>query len=198
MGPVTVYLGLGSNLGRREEYLAQAVYLVSNPALVIPEALTIDQDWSIELVQSSRVYETPPWGYKNQADFLNCVLGVQTTIKPTALLHLAKAIERKLGRQPSRRFGPRVVDIDILLYGDQRIDLPGLTIPHPRLHQRAFVLVPLAELAPSFMHPTLGVTISQLESRTPDRNQVKAWGAVPQISHEDTGPKNPNQVDNLG
>ena len=168
MGPVTVYLGLGSNLGSREENLAVAIRLlgtsrtpsVSGPAKGGPrKELSLDQ---IEITRVSSVYETSPWGYKHQPDFLNCVLEAHTNLSPDKLLDRVKEIEQSVGRQPSVRYGPRHIDVDILLYGDEIVDQPDLQMPHPRLHQRAFALVPLAELNPELIHPILKTTIGVL------------------------------------
>lgn len=142
-----VYIALGANLGNRMGSLRQAVR--SLPPAVLP-------------VRVSPVYETQPWGYAPQPAFLNAVLEAETGLKPGALLAYLKEIEVRLGRQPSFRYGPRTIDLDVLFYDQQVITLPGLEIPHPRLHERAFVLVPLADLAPDFVHPVLQRTVLEL------------------------------------
>ncbi len=142
-----VYLALGSNLGDRLANLQHA-------AASLPPQVTV--------LRASSVYETEPWGYRDQPAFLNQVLEVRTDLAPNALLWHLKRIEQKLGRRPTFRYGPRLVDLDILFYGDQVIDLPGLAVPHPRLAERAFVLVPLAELAPALRHPITGLTIQEM------------------------------------
>lgn len=115
------------------------------------------------VVRPSRIYETAPVGYLNQGPFLNMVVEIRTTRAPAGVLAGAKAVERAVGRRTGGpRFGPRLLDVDLLLYSDQQIALPGLTVPHPRLHRRAFVLAPLADLAPGLVHPTLGVTVAEL------------------------------------
>ena len=161
MDPVTVYLGLGSNLGRREDNLRRAIGLLRR--YVQPRRASSD-------------YETAPWGFSRQPHFLNCVLEVTATIAPRQLLSSVKSLESEMGRQPGLRYGPRLVDVDILLYGDQTVEYPDLQIPHPRLHQRAFVLVPLAELAPEISHPTLTLTVAQLADGVAGQEGVKLWG----------------------
>lgn len=166
MEPVTVYLGLGSNLGQRAVNLARAVHRLGD---------------SLRLLRSSSIYETAPWGYTDQPTFLNCVLEAETALPPWQLLVVAKNLEDEIGRQPSFHYGPRLVDIDILLYGDLITDLPDLQIPHPRMSQRAFVLVPLAELAPGLTHPTLNLSIAELARQVEGKEGVKLWGAPPEI-----------------
>lgn len=129
------YLSLGANLGDRLEQLAAAVRM-------------LDATPGIRLVAVSGVWETAPQGVVDQPDFLNAVARVETGLDPLALLAAAQRVEQALGRERTVRWGPRRIDVDILLYGDERVDLPGLTIPHPRLEERAFVLVPLLELLP--------------------------------------------------
>lgn len=132
---VTAYLGLGGNLGDPERAMA--------------EALTrLDADPATRIVAVSSLYRTPPWGVTDQPDFLNAVAKLRTTAAPRALLDLALGIEKAMKRERRGRWGPRLIDIDILAYGALRLDEPGLTVPHPRLAERAFVLVPLAEIAP--------------------------------------------------
>jgi 2-amino-4-hydroxy-6-hydroxymethyldihydropteridine diphosphokinase len=141
------YLGLGTNLGNRSQNLKSA-------QIALPP--------QVQVLRASRIYETPPWGFTAQPAFLNQVLEVQTELPPLALLEYLKEIEINLGRTPTFRYGPRQIDIDILFYGDQVIEYPNLSIPHPRLFERAFVLVPLVELAPDRVHPVLNQTIRQM------------------------------------
>ncbi len=143
----TVYLALGSNLGDRLANLEAAV-------AALPPA--------VKVLERSPIYETAPWGVTDQPAFLNMVVQGETGLAPAALLARLKRLESRLGRLPSIRFGPRLIDIDILFYGSRILVTPRLTIPHPQLHQRAFVLVPLADLAPSFVHPVLGKPIREL------------------------------------
>lgn len=165
MGPVTAYLGLGSNLGQREANLAQAVCLLA-------------RSQQVHVLHSSSVYETEPWGVTDQPSFLNAVLEITTFLSPVALLDLVKRVESEVGREPTFRWGPRLIDVDILLYGDQVVqgDEPDLQIPHPRMTKRAFVLVPLAELAPELVHPLSKVRVDQLAAGVEGKEGVKLWG----------------------
>jgi 2-amino-4-hydroxy-6-hydroxymethyldihydropteridine diphosphokinase len=144
-----VYLALGTNLGDRGANLEAAVSALS-PFLVVH--------------QVSRVYETSPWGITDQPAFLNMVLRGGTSLDPRELLERLKRLETRLGRVPGLRWGPRRIDLDILFFDDIVLDSPGLTIPHPHLHERAFVLVPLAELDPGLRHPILHSTVGELLS----------------------------------
>lgn len=133
-----VYLALGSNLGNRAENLEKTCQ-------------ALDQHgW---LMARSPVYETPPWGIVEQPAFLNQVIKIETSLAPVRLLTFLKRLEIQLGRTPAERYGPRVIDIDILFYDDRVVQRRKLKIPHPRLPERAFVLVPLADLAPEMVHP---------------------------------------------
>jgi len=141
---VTAYVGLGSNLGDREGYLRAAL-----------DALRADP--ALELRAVSSVRETDPVGLLDQPRFLNAAARVETALSARALLERLLAVERALGRtRAGPRFGPRTIDLDLLLFGDQAIDEPGLAVPHPRLHERRFVLEPLAELDPALNVPGRG------------------------------------------
>lgn len=152
-----VYLGLGSNLGSRCANLRAGVVALSSAVTVLAE---------------SSIYETPPWGVTDQPAFLNMALRGETGLSPHDLLHTLKQIERQLGRVPSVRYGPRLIDIDILFYDDLVLTSPELTIPHPTLHERAFVLVPLAEIAPDFVHPVLNQPVRALLEKV-DRSGIR-------------------------
>lgn len=141
-----VYLGLGTNLGSRSENLRSAL------AAMPPRVAVIDQ---------SPVYQTPPWGFTDQADFLNQVVKAETALTPRRLLRYLKRIEKQVGRTATFRWGPREIDIDILFYDSLQIHTKRLTIPHPRVIERAFMLVPLADLAPDLTHPGTGLTIQE-------------------------------------
>jgi 2-amino-4-hydroxy-6-hydroxymethyldihydropteridine diphosphokinase len=154
-----VYLALGSNMGNRLVNLKTA-------------ANNLTPQMAVKI--KSSVYETPPWGFKEQAPFLNQVIMVNTYLKPEALLGHLKRLETALGRIPNFQNGPRLIDIDILFYDDQVIDSPPLVIPHPHLHERAFVLVPLAEIAPDLIHPVLGKPIQKLLDQV-DRSDIKLF-----------------------
>lgn len=155
---VVAWIGLGSNVGDREAALARAAGRLEAASLPI-------------LARSS-IYRTEPVDVLDQAEFLNQVLAVRTALPPRSLLAVCLDVERSMGRIRRRDKGPREIDLDLLLLGDTVLDEPGLAIPHPRLHLRRFVLVPLAEMAPDVVHPVLGVTIAGLLDRCPDRSAV--------------------------
>jgi 2-amino-4-hydroxy-6-hydroxymethyldihydropteridine diphosphokinase len=142
-----IFLSLGSNLGDRKANLIKALLLLS------PQ---------VDVINQSSIYETEPWGFLDQPSFLNQVLEGETDLSPLDLLNHVKDIEKELGRKPGRRFGPRLVDIDILFYGDQIITEDGLTIPHERMKERAFVLIPLEEISPEHIFPGSDQTITDL------------------------------------
>jgi len=142
-----VFLALGTNLGDRLNHLEEAQKRLSP---------------GVSILSASPVYETPPWGYSYQPAFLNQVLEVETELAPLDLLDYVKDIEKQLGRVRSFRNGPRLIDIDILFYDDLLLKEHGLAIPHPRLHERAFVLVPLHDIAPNLRHPNFGKTVREM------------------------------------
>ena len=148
-----IYLSLGSNLGERRQFLRRAL-----------DALPPE----VRVLRVSPLYETAPWGYTEQADFLNIAVLAESELEPQLLLKHIKSIEKRTGREASFRLGPRQIDIDILFYDALMFEKGALTIPHPRLHERAFVLVPLAELAPDLRQPQLGKTIAELLAERPN------------------------------
>ncbi len=154
-----IYLALGTNMGNR---LANLKAAINN---LTPQ---------IAVKNKSSVYETPPWGFTAQAEFLNQVIMAETYLKPQALLGHLKRLEVALGRIPNFQDGPRLIDIDILFYDDLILDTPSLVIPHPRMYNRPFVLVPLAEIAPDLVHPVFGKPIHKLLDEV-DRSDIKLF-----------------------
>ena len=142
-----VYLALGSNLGNRLDNLKEAVAALS------PQ---------LEVKAKSHIYETPPWGYEDQPLFLNQVLKAQTYLEPELLLKHLKRLEIALGRKASFRNGPRLIDIDILLYDSLVLNTPALTIPHPHMHERGFVLLPMMDIAPDLIHPVTQKSVREM------------------------------------
>lgn len=151
---VCAWLGLGGNLGDPEAAMGAVLR-------------ALDAHGDVAVTAVSPLYRTPPWGVADQPDFLNCCAGVTTTLTPRGLLELCLDQERALHRVRDRRWGPRTVDVDILVYGDEAIEEDGLTIPHPRMGERAFVLVPLADIAPGLLLD--GTTIAD-HATTADRD----------------------------
>jgi 2-amino-4-hydroxy-6-hydroxymethyldihydropteridine diphosphokinase len=158
--PATAYIGLGANLGDRAATLREA-------------ARRLGELGTITAVSS--FYETEPVGFREQPSFLNAVIALETDQPPAALFDALLAIERDLGRVRSFRNAPRTLDLDILLQDDLVMDTPELTLPHPRMHERAFVLAPLAEIAPDVRHPVFGSSAAELLAALPDQSGVAVW-----------------------
>jgi 2-amino-4-hydroxy-6-hydroxymethyldihydropteridine diphosphokinase len=165
MSAEIVYLSLGSNMGAREDNLSAAI-------AALPGA-------GVEVRRVSSFYETEPVDYLDQAWFLNCVVEGVTGVPALALLPGLRAIEVRLGSKKLIAKGPRLIDIDILLYGQETIGTPDLQVPHPRMTQRRFVLVPLEEIAPALRHPSWSGTVTEMLATTQDRSAVRlvaGWG----------------------
>jgi 2-amino-4-hydroxy-6-hydroxymethyldihydropteridine diphosphokinase len=165
----TVYLSLGTNLGDRAGNLQAAM-------ASLPKA-------GVHVKRMSSVYETEPVDYLDQAWFLNMAVEVKTKLVPAELLKTLRAIETKMGSKKLVAKGPRLIDMDILLYADEVIDTAELQIPHPRMQLRRFVLEPLAEIAPNVQHPVLHLSIADLLARTPDRSTVRVATALQPGQH---------------
>ena len=159
----TVYLSLGSNLGDRLENLRGAI-------AALPLA-------GVRVVRVSSFYETEPVDFLEQPWFLNCALQAQTDLAPLPVLRGLQAIEAQMGSKKQFAKGPRLIDLDILLYGTETISTPELELPHPRLHLRRFVLAPLAEIAPALKHPSWPGTVSELLANLNDPSQVRLYSA---------------------
>lgn len=147
VGMVDAFIGIGSNLGNREENVRKAIELLASAGRV---------------VATSSMYETEPMYLENQGLFINCVAKLNTDLEPTELLKKLKGFESELGRKKGQRYGPRIIDLDILFYGSQVVARDDLAIPHPKIQERSFVLVPLTEIEPGLVHPVIGKTVSQL------------------------------------
>ena len=165
LGMTRSYVGLGSNLGEREAFLVGArTALAATPG--------------VRLTAASRLYETEPVG-PPQGRYLNAVLALDTTLDASGLLERLLALERAAGRRRGpERNAQRTLDLDLLLFGEVCLDTPDLTLPHPRLHERAFVLVPLAEIAADLVHPSLGTSMRELAARVESAGGVRVWPAA--------------------
>lgn len=144
----TVHIGLGSNLGGREANCRAALVLL--------------EERGARVLKVSSMHETEPWGVAGQPAFINAAAEVETPLEPEEFLMLINGIEKEMGRVKTVRWGPRVIDMDILLWGDLILEEPGLKVPHPGMHERSFVLGPLVEVAPGAVHPVLKKTVKEL------------------------------------
>ena len=164
MAEKVVYIALGSNVGDRASMLERAMAAMNSAG--------------IRVLRESSFYVTEPVDAPGQAWFLNAVVEAETSLLPLQLLHALLRIERELGRRRITPHGPRTIDLDILFYGSSVIHSKELQVPHPRLSERRFVLVPLAQIAPEFRHPVLHKSVTQLLAETPDRSEVRFWHAA--------------------
>jgi len=152
------YLSLGSNEGNRKQWLAKALNLI--------------ETHSGEILQKSAVYKTAAWGITDQPEFLNMAISIRTSKTAEQMLHSILSIETTLGRHRGVKWGPRIIDIDILFFNDDILDTPELVIPHPYMQERRFTLTPLADIAPDYIHPKLHKTIRELLEICPDTLEV--------------------------
>lgn len=154
-----IFISLGSNLGDREKNLLNAIELIAT----LP---------GTELVAQSHIYTTAAWGKTDQPDFLNMVIHIRSRLLPAGLMESLLQLEEKMGRIRNDHWGPRSIDMDILFYGEEILHIPHLTLPHPEIQNRNFVLLPLNEIAPEFIHPVLKKTVAQLLEDSPDQLAV--------------------------
>lgn len=166
MKPFICYIGVGSNMGNRALQCEEAVSRLGR----LP---------TTTIIRRSSLYETEPVCETPQNWFINCVVEIETLLEPREFLDACLEIEKMMGRQRDTPQGPRTIDLDILFYDDLVLSEEGLTIPHPRLHERRFVLEPLAEIAPHLKHPVLNKTVSELLSTLADPHTVRKWNAEP-------------------
>lgn len=157
-----VFIALGSNIGDRAGYLNQAIALLNDHV-------------NIDVIRRSSIYETEPVGYLDQAAFLNMVICIQTSLEPQKLLEVTQSIECQCGRERDVRWGPRTIDLDILLFDQENMEMETLSIPHPRMWERAFVIVPLLELAPALYAEQRGQSIQEVYEELPAKEGVKIW-----------------------
>lgn len=153
-----VYLLIGGNLGDRMAYLGQAKSLIEQSAG--------------HIVAISSIYETAAWGMEDQPSFYNCAIHIRSNIAPEALMRILLNIETEMGRRRLQKFGPRIIDIDMILYDDKIVDSDILSLPHPQMQNRRFVLAPLAEIAANIVHPVFHKTIARLLEECPDTLDV--------------------------
>ena len=156
------YLSIGSNIGNRLEIFQKALQL-------------LDEYNEISIEELSSIYETDPVGYTDQACFLNAVLKISTSLQSEELLQTCLFIESKLGRKREIRWGPRTLDLDILLYNQENIETESLIVPHPRMQERAFVIIPLMELDPNIKLPNVNAALDDILNQIPDKEGVRLW-----------------------
>lgn len=156
------FIGLGTNIEPRADYIDEALLL-------------LQKHEKVRIKQKSSIYETKPVGYTEQADFLNLVIEIETELSAFEILDVCQDIELKLGRERSIRFGPRTIDLDILLFNQENIETERLSIPHARMHERAFVLVPLAEIAQSHTVPKWDKQVIDLLNELPEQEKNNVW-----------------------
>ncbi len=159
---IDAFIGIGTNLGDRKKHISEAL-----------ERLGKRTD--IKIIKSSSLYVTEPIGYVGQDWFLNCVVEVMTTMPPRELLKHCQSIEEHMGRTRTMQWGPRIIDLDILLYNDAVIEDEELTIPHPNMDKRRFVLIPLVEIAPDVIHPGINKTVTDLLKHLDDAHKVDVY-----------------------
>ncbi|HZX47743.1 MAG TPA: 2-amino-4-hydroxy-6-hydroxymethyldihydropteridine diphosphokinase [Nitrospirota bacterium] len=159
---INAFIGIGTNLGDRKNHIAEAIQLLEN-------------NTDIKIIRSSALYVTEPIGYVGQDWFLNCVIEVMTNLPPHELLARCLEIEDKMGRTRTMQWGPRVIDLDILLYNNAVIEDDDLIIPHPNMDKRRFVLAPLVEIAPDVIHPKLNKTVTDLLKHLNDKHKVDVY-----------------------
>ncbi|MGI8317304.1 2-amino-4-hydroxy-6-hydroxymethyldihydropteridine diphosphokinase [Halobacillus mangrovi] len=163
----TAYIALGSNIAEREDFLKSAIEM-------------LEEHSEIQVTEKSSVYETAPVGYTDQSDFLNMVVKVTTSLQPLQMLDHCQSIEAELGRERIVKWGPRTIDLDILLYNHENMKAERLMIPHPHMHERAFVMVPLAELAPEVILPHMNRSAEEILRGLPaeEVESMRIWGEV--------------------